>query len=374
MSADDKTARIVRTPFGRLADGTEIDCYELSNAGGFSARILGYGAIIQALSAPDRRGLSADLVMGYATLEDYVDKPQFFGALVGRYGNRIAGGHFRLEGQDYSLAITSPPNALHGGVKGFDKVVWDVEAASDGDEALLRLRYISADGEEGFPGRLTTHVTYRVGADNALTIEYHATTEAPTVLNLTNHSYFNLGGEGSGDILGHVAELDADGFTPVDENLIPTGEIRAVAGTPFDFRAPRRIGERIRDAGDRQILYGRGYDHNFVLHARRPGQPTRAARVTDPVSGRVLEVLTDQPGMQFYTSNFLIGNRVGKSGRFYRQGDAFCLETQHFPDSPNHPEFPSTVLRPGEEFRSTTIFRFSVESPSPPFGGEKDLG
>jgi len=374
MSADDKTARIVRTPFGRLADGTEIHSYELSNAGGFSARILTYGAIIQALAAPDRQGRSADLVMGYATLQDYVDKPQFFGALVGRYGNRIAGGHFRLEGQDYSLAITNPPNALHGGVKGFDKVAWEVEEAGDGAEALLRLRYISADGEEGFPGRLTTRVTYRVGADNALTIEYHATTEAPTVLNLTNHSYFNLGGEGSGDILGHVAELDADGFTPVDENLIPTGEIRAVAGTPFDFREPRRIGDRIRDAGDRQILYGRGYDHNFVLRARRPGTPTRAARVSDPASGRVLEVVTDQPGVQFYTSNFLIGNRVGKSGRFYRQGDAFCLETQHFPDSPNHPEFPSTVLRPGEEFRSTTIFRFSVESPSPPFRGEKDLG
>lgn len=361
MSADDKTARIVRTPFGQLADGTEIHCYELSNAGGFSARILSYGAIIQAIAAPDRHGQVADLVMGYATLQDYVDKPQFFGALVGRYGNRIAGGHFTLEGQDYSLAITNPPNALHGGVVGFDKVVWAVEEASDGAEALLRLRYVSADGEEGYPGRLTTHVTYRVGADNALTIQYQATTEAPTVLNLTNHSYFNLAGEGSGDVLNHLAQLDADGFTPIDENLIPTGEIRAVAGTPFDFREPRRIGDHVRDATDQQILFARGYDHNFVLRDRQPGRPTRAARVADPASGRVLEVLTDQPGVQFYTANFLVGNRVGKSGRFYRQGDAFCLETQHFPDSPNHPEFPSTVLRPGEEFRSTTVFRFSVE-------------
>jgi aldose 1-epimerase len=361
MSAEEKTAQLVRTPFGRLADGTEIHAYDLSNAKGFRVRILTYGAIIQAIEAPDRQGRMADVVMGYATLQDYVDKPQFFGALVGRYGNRIAGGHFTLEGQDYSLALTNPPNALHGGVVGFDKVAWEVIEATDGAESLLRLRYVSADGEEGFPGRLTTDVTYRVGADNALTIDYRATTDAPTVLNLTNHSYFNLAGEGSGDILDHVAQLDADGFTPIDENLIPTGEIRAVAGTPFDFREPRRIGDQVRDARDRQILYARGYDHNFVLRDRRPGSPTRAARVADPASGRVIEVLTDQPGVQFYTANFLVGNRVGKSGRFYRQGDAFCLETQHFPDSPNHPEFPSTVLRPGETFRSTTIFRFSAD-------------
>jgi len=361
MSAEKNTAQLVRTPFGRLADGAEIHAYDLSNANGFTVRILTYGAIIQAIQAPDRQGRMADLVMGYASLQDYVDKPQFFGALVGRYGNRIAGGHFTLEGQEYSLALTNPPNALHGGVVGFDKVAWTVEQAGDGAEAVLRLSYVSADGEEGFPGCLTTVVTYRVGADNALTIDYRATTDAPTVLNLTNHSYFNLSGEGSGDILDHRAQLDADGFTPVDETLIPTGEIRAVAGTPFDFRAPRRIGDQIRDARDQQILYARGYDHNFVLRARQPGIATRAARVVDPASGRVLEVLTDQPGVQFYTANFLVGNRVGKSGRFYRQGDAFCLETQHFPDSPNHPEFPSTVLRPGEEFRSTTIFRFSVE-------------
>jgi len=361
MSAEKNTAKLVRTLFGRLAGGTEIHAYDLSNANGFTVRILTYGAIIQAIHAPDRQGRMADLVMGYATLQDYVDKPQFFGALVGRYGNRIAGGHFTLEGQEYSLALTNPPNALHGGVVGFDKVAWTVEQASNGPEALLRLSYVSADGEEGFPGRLTTAVTYRVGADNALTIDYRATTDAPTVLNLTNHSYFNLSGEGSGDILDHRAQLDADGFTPVDETLIPTGEIRAVAGTPFDFRAPRRIGDQIRDARDQQILYARGYDHNFVLRARQPGIATRAARVVDPASGRVLEVLTDQPGVQFYTANFLVGNRVGKSGRFYRQGDAFCLETQHFPDSPNHPEFPSTVLRPGEEFASTTSFRFSVE-------------
>jgi aldose 1-epimerase len=361
MSAEETTARIVRKPFGRLADGTEIDAYTLCNTKGFSATILTYGAIIQAIEAPDREGRTADLVMGYAMLDDYVDKPQFFGALVGRYGNRIAKGRFTLDGNEYRLALTNPPNALHGGVKGFDKVAWTVEQTSDGTEALLRLSYVSAAGEEGFPGTLTTRVTYRVGADDALAIEYQATTDRPTVLNLTNHSYFNLGGEGSGDVLGHVAQVDADGFTPVDENLIPTGEIRPVAGTPFDFRAPKRIGAEIRDARDVQILYARGYDHNFVLRDRRPGTPTRAARVTDPASGRVLEVLTDQPGVQLYTANFLIGTRVGKSGRFYRQGDAFCLETQHFPDSPNQPNFPSTVLRPGETFRSTTIFRFSAE-------------
>ena len=361
MSAEETTTRIVRAPFGRLADGTAIDAYHLSNARGFAVRILTYGAAIQAIEAPDRQGRPADLVMGYASLEDYVDKPQFFGTIVGRYGNRIAQGRFSLDGEEYRLAVTSPPNALHGGVKGFDKVAWRVEEVLDGAEAVLRLAYVSADGEEGYPGRLATTVTYRVGADNALAIEYQAMTDRPTVLNLTNHSYFNLGGEGTGDVLDHLVQLDADGFTPIDENLIPTGEIRAVAGTPFDFRSPKRIGAEIRDGRDEQIFRARGYDHNFMLRDRRPGTPTRAARVVDPASGRVLEVLTDQPGMQFYTANFLMGTRVGKSGRLYRQGDGFCLETQHFPDSPNHPQFPSTVLRPGETFRSTTIFRFSVE-------------
>ncbi|HLZ64721.1 MAG TPA: aldose epimerase family protein [Aliidongia sp.] len=361
MSAEETTTRIVRTPFGRLADGTVVDAYRLSNAGGFAVRLLTYGATIQAIEAPDRHGQPADLVMGYASLEDYIDKPQFFGTIVGRYANRIAGGRFMLDGEQVRLAVNRLPNAIHGGDKGFDKVVWRVEEASDGAEALLRLAYVSPDGEEGYPGRLSTRVTYRLGADNALAVEYLATTDRPTVLNLTNHSYFNLGGEGTGDVLGHVVELDADHFTPVDEDLIPTGEIRPVAGTPFDFRAPKRIGAEIRDGRDEQIRYTRGYDHNFVLRDRRPGTPTRAARVADPASGRVLEVLTDQPGVQFYTANFLMGTRVGKSGRLYRQGDGFCLETQHFPDSPNHPEFPSTVLRPGETFRSTTIFRFGVE-------------
>ena len=361
MSAEEKTTRIVRAPFGCLADGTGIEAYRLSNARGFAVRLLTYGAAIQAIEAPDRQGQFADLVMGYARLEDYVDKPQFFGTIVGRYGNRIAGGRFRLDGEDYRLAQTNGSNALHGGVKGFDKVAWTVEQASDGAEALLRLSYVSADGEEGYPGRLAVEVTYRVGADDALRVDYQATTDRPTVLNLTNHSYFNLGGEGSGDVLGHVAEIDADGFTPIDEALIPTGEIRPVAGTPLDFRTPKRIGVEIRDARDQQILYARGYDHNFVLRDRRPGMPTRAARVVDPASGRALDVLTDQPGVQFYTANFLAGTRVGKSGRLYRQGDGFCLETQHFPDSPNQPTFPSTILRPGETFRSTTIFRFSVD-------------
>ena len=361
MPAEEETTRIVRAPFGRLADGTEIDAYRLTNARGFAVRLLTYGATIQAIEAPDRKGQVADLVMGYAGLEDYVDKPQFFGTIVGRYGNRIAGGRFRLDGEEYRLALNNGPNALHGGLKGFDKVAWTVDAARDGAEALLRLSYVSPHGEEGYPGCLTTHVTYRVGADNALQIDYEATTDRPTVLNLTNHSYFNLGGEGSGDVLDHIAQLDADGFTPVDENLIPTGEIRPVAGTPFDFRTPKRIGAEIRDGRDRQVFHARGYDHNFVLRDRQPGVPTRAARVVDPGSGRALEVLTDQPGVQFYTANFLAGTRVGKSGRLYRQGDGFCLETQHFPDSPNQPSFPSTVLRPGETFRSTTIFRFSVD-------------
>ena len=359
--AEEKAARIIRTPFGQLADGTGIDAFRLTNARGFAVRLLTYGATIQAIEAPDRHGHFADLVMGYAGLEDYVEKPQYFGTIVGRYGNRIAGGRFTLDGTAYRLAVNNGPNALHGGLKGFDKAVWTVLEASDGAEAVLRLAYVSADGEEGYPGRLAATVTYRVGAENALTIDYRATTDRPTVLNLTNHAYFNLGGEGAGDVLGHVAQIEADGFTPVDEHLIPTGEIRPVADTPFDFRTPKRIGAEIRDARDPQILFGRGYDHNFVLNDRQPGVATLAARVTDPASGRVLDVLTDQPGVQFYTGNFLIGTRAGKSGRLYRQGDGFCLETQHFPDSPNQPHFPSTVLRPGETFRSTTIFRFGVE-------------
>ena len=361
MSADAKTAWLDRVPFGRLADGTPIEAFDLGNGQGFTARILSYGAIIQALAAPDRAGRRADLVLGYATLEDYLDKPQYFGALIGRYGNRIAGGRFTLDGKAYQLPINNGPNAIHGGLKGFDKVAWAVEETRDGAEAVLRLSYVSADGEEGYPGRLAVAVTYRVGSENALTIEYQATTDAPTILNLTNHSYFNLAGEGSGDVLGHVAEIDADRFTPVDENLIPTGEIRPVAGTPLDFRRPKPIGAGIRDGRDPQICIARGYDHNLVLRDRQPGVPTRAARIADPASGRVLEVLTDQPGLQFYTANFLMGTRVGKAGRLYRQGDAFCVETQHFPDSPNRPEFPSTVLRPGEVFRSTTVFRFGVE-------------
>jgi aldose 1-epimerase len=361
MPAGDEMTRIERTPFGRLADGSAVEAFRLANARGFAVRVLTYGATIQAIEAPDRQGKMADVVLGYADFHDYVDKPQNFGVVVGRYGNRIAGGRFTLDGTEYRLAVNNGPNTLHGGIKGFDKQVWAVDEVRDGAETVLRLSYVSPDGEEGYPGRLETTVSYRVGGENALTIEYQATTDRATVLNLTNHSYFNLAGEGAGDVLGHLAQLDADAFTPVDETLIPTGEIRPVDGTPFDFRAATRIGDRIRDGRDEQIFFARGYDHNFVLRDRRPGVATRAARVVDPVSGRTLDVLTDQPGVQFYTANFLMGTRVGKSGRLYRQGDGFCLETQHFPDSPNHPDFPSTVLRPGEVFRSTTIFRFGIE-------------
>jgi aldose 1-epimerase len=361
MSASVKVARIARAPFGRLADGTGIDAYRLSNAAGLAVRILTYGGIVQAMAAPDRTGRSADIVLGYDSLEDYVGEPQFFGAIVGRYANRIARGRFSLDGEEHALALTDPPNALHGGVRGFDKAAWHVEAASGGEAAVLVLSHVSPDGDEGYPGRLETTVTYRVGGENALGIEYRATTDRATVLNLTSHSYFNLAGEGTGDVLNHALQIEADYFTPVDASLIPTGEIRAVAGTPFDFRTIRPIGAGIRDGHDAQILVGRGYDHNFVLRALEAGRPTLAARAVEPGSGRVLEVLTDQPGLQFYTGNFLAGTRAGKRGRVYRQGDGFCLETQHFPDSPNHPEFPSTVLRPGETFRSTTIFRFSTE-------------
>jgi aldose 1-epimerase len=343
-----------------LPDGTAVDAYRLSNAQSFAVTVLTYGATIQAIEVPDRNGRVADIVLGYSGLDAYLDQPEYFGALIGRFGNRIAHGQFTLDGETHNLALTDPPNALHGGKTGFDKVVWHVEAAEAMTEALLRLSYVSADGEEGYPGRLAVTVTYRVGTDNTLAIAYEATTDRATVLNLTNHSYFNLAGEGVGNVLDHVAQINADAFTPIDETGIPTGEIRTVAGTPFDFRQPKPIGAQIRDGHDAQIRYARGYDHNFVLRDWSPGTPSWAARVIEPVSGRVLEVLTDQPGLQFYTANYLVGTRIGKSGQIYRQGDAFCLETQHFPDSPNHPEFPSTILRPGQLFRSTTIFALST--------------
>ena len=345
-------------PFGRLPDGTEVRLYTLANAGGMRVAITNYGGIVTSLLAPDSAGRTADVVLGYDSLADYVRGSPYFGAIVGRYANRIARARFALDGTTYALAPNDHGNSLHGGVRGFDKVVWRAEPFSDSTRAGVRLRYASADGEEGYPGRLDVTVTYALTGSNELWIEYRATTDKPTVLNLSHHGYFNLAGHAAGDILGHELTLAAARFTPVDSLLIPTGELRDVAGTPLDFRTPVAIGARI-GADDRQLRFGLGYDHNWVLDGPA-GTLRLAARVRDPRSGRTMEVLTTEPGIQFYSGNFLDGSNVGKGGAPYRHRAGFCLETQHFPDSPNHPDFPSTVLRPGDEYRSTTVYRFSA--------------
>ncbi|GAA4097662.1 aldose epimerase family protein [Actinomadura miaoliensis] len=335
--------------FGVLPGGTPVHRYTLTG-GALRVRVLTYGCVVQTLEAPDRDGAPANVVLGCATLDDYVTRSRYFGAVVGRYGNRIAGGRFRLDGREHTLPRNNGANSLHGGEEGFDKRVWDVAEA---DDSSITLTYVSPDGEQGYPGTLRATVTYTV-TDDALRVGYHATTDRPTVVNLTNHSYFNLAGEGSGTVYDHRLVIDADRYLPVDGDQIPLGEPAPVAGTPFDFTKPQPIGARIRETHP-QLLVGKGYDHTFVLNGGEV-----AARAEDPRSGRVLEVLTSEPGVQFYSGNFLDGSHIGTSGLAYRQGDAFCLETQHFPDSPNQPSFPSTVLRPGEEYRSTTTFRFST--------------
>ncbi len=347
-------------PFGATPDGQEVSLYTLTNAKGMTAKIINFGAIVQSLMVPDRNGALADVALGFDALEEYIGEHPYFGAVVGRYGNRIAKGKFALEGKSYVLAINNPPNALHGGLKGFDKQVWTATILDDGGAPGLKLQLVSRDGEEGYPGTVTATVVYRLTNDNELVIHYEATTDAPTVLNLTNHSYFNLDGAGAGDILDHVVMINADRFTPVDETLIPTGELRPVADTPFDFRTSKPLGRDI-GAEDEQIRFGLGYDHNFVLNKDKADALTLAARVQGPKSGRVMEVLTTEPGLQFYSGNFLDGTNVGKGNVVYRHRFGFCMETQHFPDSPNQPDFPSTVLNPGETYDTTTIYRFTAE-------------
>jgi len=351
---------ITQAPYGTAPDGTLATLFTLTNAAGCVIKITNYGAIITMLTAPDRAGQAADVVLGYSTLAEYVADTPYFGAVVGRYGNRIAGGRFTLDGVEYTLARNEKGvNHLHGGERGFDKVVWEAEPGEGPDGATLALTYVSADGEAGYPGTLSAKVVYTWTNENVLRVQYQATTDKKTVLNLTQHSYFNLAGEGSGDVLGHEIQLFAGQFTPVDENLIPTGEVRSVEGTPLDFRRPHVIGERI-GADDEQMTLGGGYDHNFVLDAGG-GQLARAARVREPGSGRVMEVWTTQPAVQFYSGNFLDGSNVGKSGVAYAHRTGFCLETQHYPDSPNHAEFPSAELAPGETYAQATEFRFLAE-------------
>ncbi len=340
-----------------MPDGRPVDVFTLTNPRGIEVRAITYGGIIVSLRVPDRRGKFDDVVLGYDALEDYLQASSYFGAIVGRYGNRIAKGRFTLDGQTYALATNNGPNHLHGGTKGFDKVLWTGEQAARHNGGWVTFRYTSADGEEGYPGTLKAEVTYALTDENELILEYVAATDKPTPVNLTQHSYFNLTGA-KRDVLGHELTIDADRFTPVDATLIPTGVLAGVAGTPFDFRKPTAIGTRIA-ADHEQLRHGKGYDHNFVLNRKGPALE-RAARLLEPASGRSLDIYTTEPGLQLYSGNFLDGTITGKSARSYQHRWGLCLETQRFPDSPNQPSFPSTILRPGQEYRSKTVLGFGV--------------
>ena len=346
--------------FGITRDGHAIHLYTLRNTNGARIAITNYGGIVVSITVPDRNGKFDDVVLGFDNGEGYLQDQPYFGALIGRFANRIANARFTLNGVKYKLAANNNGNSLHGGVKGFDKVVWLANDSSTANNPALQLSYLSEDGEDGYPGNLAVTVCYTLTCENELRIDYAATTDQPTVLNLTNHSYFNLAGAGNGDILSHQVEINAEKFTPINGNLIPTGEYVEVGGTPFDFRKSTAIGERINTDHEQLKLAG-GYDHNFVLNSDGDALK-RAARVTEPRSGRTLDVITSQAGMQLYTGNFLKGNLLGKNGKIYGRRSALCLETQHFPDSPNQPNFPSTVLNPGQRFESTTIYKFSTDA------------
>jgi aldose 1-epimerase len=354
LQAQSGKASTTRSEFGKLPDGHTIDRYTLKNRNGMEVQVLTYGGIVTSIRVPDRSGKLDDVVLGYDTMEPYIRNPSYFGAIIGRYANRIANGKFTLDGMTYTLATNNRPNHLHGGTRGFDKEVWTVSSSSPG--ALLVLKYRSPDGEEGYPGNVDVQVSYTLTDKNELNIQYRATADKATPINLTSHSYFNLAGAGMRDVLDHELTLYADSFTPADASLIPTGVIATVQGTPFDFRTPARIGARINDSIE-QLRQASGYDHNFVVRRKNAGL-VPAAKVLEPTTGRVLEVSTTEPGVQLYTANTL--NAVGKSGRTYGKYSAFCLETQHYPDSPNKQQFPSTILRPGVDWKSQTVYKFSV--------------
>lgn len=356
-SGGNKEMKILKESFGEL-EGKKVDIYTLKNAGNIEVKITNYGGIVTSIKVPDKNGKFDDVVLGFNNLQDYLSSNTYFGAIVGRYANRIGNAKFSIDGQEYTLAKNNWMNCLHGGVKGFDKVLWEAEPVTGKGSQSLKLHYMSRDGEEGFPGNLDVTVTYTLTDDNSLKIDYLATTDKPTVVNLTNHTYWNLAGEGSGDILGHQLMLNSGAFTPVDRGSIPTGEIRSVEDTPMDFRKPAAVGERIGSDYE-QLKFGNGYDHNWVINSGDDDKLIPAATVYEPVSGRYMEVYTTEPGVQFYSGNFL-NNITGKSGRAYEPRSGLCLETQHYPDSPNKPEFPTVVLYPGETYSTTTVYKFSV--------------
>lgn len=349
-----------RSTFGRMPDGREVPAVTLTNRNGVSARIIAYGASLQSLVLPDRAGGSADVALGYPDLASYLDKPQYFGSTVGRFANRIARGRFSLDGRDYQVPVNNGANSLHGGTVGFDKVVWEVTSVRSGPTASVTLRYVSPDGDQGYPGTMTVDATYSLDESNALTIEYRATTDRPTIVNISNHAYWNLAGEGSSlGAMGHVLTIPAARYLPTDSGAIPTGEQASVRGTNFDFRTPRAIGDRVRDATDKQLVYGRGYDHNWIVGRAVTPDLHLMARVAEPVSGRGFELWSNQPGLQFYSGNFLDGSTWGKAKRIYREGDAIVLEPQIFPDSVNQRGFPEARLDPGQTYRNTIVYRFT---------------
>jgi aldose 1-epimerase len=357
-AADAATAK--RGSFGKLPDGRTVDAVLLTNARGVSANIIAYGASIQSLVMPDRAGKKADIALGHDSMEGYLKFPNFIGATVGRFANRINAGRFTLGGREYQTPLNDGPNALHGGTVGFDKVLWQVVSVKNGPTASVTLRYVSPDGDQGYPGTLTVDATYALDEANNLTIEYTATTDKTTIVNISNHAYWNLSGEGSSNgAMGHIVTIPSDSITPVNETLIPTGEFRPVTGTVFDFRKPRAIGDRVRDARDKQIVYGRGYDHNWVIGRKVTNTQHLMARVQDPASGRSYELWSNQPGLQFYSGNFLNGTFSGKANKIYREGDAIVMEPQIFPDAINQRGFPEARLEPGQTYRNVMTYKLS---------------